>query len=641
MTLAETTAASDESLILATRAGDANAYAELWRRHAGAAMTAARYFTQIAEPDDLVLEAYTRILAAIRAGRGPEGTFRPYLYTTVRNLARALSRRGLEEVGAWDFDLFEAEDQLGHVGDGPEESVTVRAFRSLPERWQSALWYTEIEGFAAKEIGELLGVSANSAAALTYRAREGLKTAWLQEQVDDRRSSPECKWTLGRLGKHVRNALGPAESERVTTHLNSCARCAVAASELGQLGSKLRIVVAPVLIGGIGVGAFIASLQQGGAASAAALAGGAGAATAGAAAGGAGAAHGTAGTGIAHGAGAAGAGAGVAAGGAGTAALNGVGAGHGAGSVAVGAAAVGAAGTGAAGSGAAGGGATGSAGASGGAGGAGGTGIMVGAIVAAVGGLLVVGVVAGGLVLASAHGPLKHSTAAPSRAVVAAAPAPSAPSASAAPSPSATPTPVAAPIPTPSATPHPSKAASPSPSPSPTPTAPPAVTITSSIANSSTARPTLTGTAEPGATVTVTADGSAVVSTVTAGPNGAFSTGELGSLSTAVTSLSVVQQVGSLRSPAVTVQTDFAPAFASPANGVSCRVLARVSVVLSGWPGEGVVLNISGGSHYTGTLDASGAASFNVLCVVVGTYTLTGSYATGGGTSSITGSVVR
>lgn len=139
----------------------------------------------------------------------------------------------------------------------------------------------------------------------------------------------------------------------------------------------------------------------------------------------------------------------------------------------------------------------------------------------------------------------------------------------------------------------------------------------------------------------VTANDGTVVSTVTAGADGAFNTGQLTSLSTATSSLSVVQQVGSLRSPAITVATSFAPGFASPADGATCKRKSHVSIVLSGWPGQAVLLQISSGARYSGTLGSAGTVSFTETCGTVGSYTLTASYAAGGGSSSITGSVVR
>ena len=77
---------SDAELIDSARSGDTSAFAELWRRHFRPAARVARQFTSI-DADDLVSEAYARIFQRVLAGGGPTGAFRPYLYTTIRNLA--------------------------------------------------------------------------------------------------------------------------------------------------------------------------------------------------------------------------------------------------------------------------------------------------------------------------------------------------------------------------------------------------------------------------------------------------------------------------------------------------------------------------------------------------------------------------
>lgn len=86
---------SDAELIRRTRDGDADAYGALFARHAAAArMLAARLTsgTPVAA-DDVVSDAFVGVLAAFRAGKGPEEAFRPYLYTAVRNGAAALRER--------------------------------------------------------------------------------------------------------------------------------------------------------------------------------------------------------------------------------------------------------------------------------------------------------------------------------------------------------------------------------------------------------------------------------------------------------------------------------------------------------------------------------------------------------------------
>jgi hypothetical protein len=139
-----------------------------------------------------------------------------------------------------------------------DRTLTARAFRSLPERWQSVLWYTEVEGMDPHEVAPILGMSANGVAALSYRAREGLRKAWLQAHVSSAGVSEECRWTISRLGESARHALTPREDERMKKHLASCAKCSIISEEVDEVGSHLAMVLIPIAIGGIAGGALLA-----------------------------------------------------------------------------------------------------------------------------------------------------------------------------------------------------------------------------------------------------------------------------------------------------------------------------------------------------------------------------------------------
>ncbi|WP_139316003.1 sigma factor [Cellulosimicrobium sp. CUA-896] len=61
----------DVELADAVRAGHVEAYAVLWERHAAAGRAAARRLTSTYDPDDVVQEAYLRILRALQQAPGP------------------------------------------------------------------------------------------------------------------------------------------------------------------------------------------------------------------------------------------------------------------------------------------------------------------------------------------------------------------------------------------------------------------------------------------------------------------------------------------------------------------------------------------------------------------------------------------
>lgn len=245
-------AMSDEALAEATRAGNTAAYDELWRRHAGSAMLVAKQFSSL-DAQDLVAESYARILRALQAGGGPTGAFRPYLYTTLRNVARSTGGRN-REVAVEELDEQAFDTPVDPTAEGAERSLTMRAFRSLPERWQTVLWYTQVEGMTPQEIAPLLDLTPNSVSALALRAREGLREAWITAHLNDANASDECKWVIGKLAARARGTLSARDGRRVEVHLESCRRCMVAASEANEVAGQLRMVALPAILGAAAAG---------------------------------------------------------------------------------------------------------------------------------------------------------------------------------------------------------------------------------------------------------------------------------------------------------------------------------------------------------------------------------------------------
>lgn len=259
---------SDAELIESARSGDTSAFGELWLRHYRPAARVARQFTSI-DADDLVSEAYARIFKSVLAGGGPTGAFRPYLYTTIRNLASTwgAASRDIQVDMIEDFeDERIPEDPAAWALD---RTLTARAFRELPERWQTVLWYTEVEGMDPHEVAPIMGITANSVAALSYRAREGLRKAWLQAHITDATASGECRWTMAHLGDHTRNGLSARDAERMTDHLEDCAKCTIVSEEVDEVGSHLAMVMLPLLLGGVVGGTLLSQLSQPGASMAA------------------------------------------------------------------------------------------------------------------------------------------------------------------------------------------------------------------------------------------------------------------------------------------------------------------------------------------------------------------------------------
>jgi RNA polymerase sigma factor (sigma-70 family) len=253
---------SDAELILAARSGDGDAYGELYIRHLQSARAAAHALTRSkADADDVVAEAFSRVLSVLQRGGGPDVSFRPYLLTTVRNTFYERSRRTrLEDptdtpddvVNLSLVDLAASED---------DRSIIATAFASLPERWQLVLWHTEVEGRSAAEVAPLLGIAPNAVAALSYRAREGLRQAYLQSHLLTPQTD-QCKDCISNLGAYVRDSLPARDRRKVDDHLAGCSTCPALLAELTDANTRLRAVLIPLIIG-VPAAKYLAGLSAG------------------------------------------------------------------------------------------------------------------------------------------------------------------------------------------------------------------------------------------------------------------------------------------------------------------------------------------------------------------------------------------
>ncbi len=250
---------TDADLVAAVRAGDEQAYAELYRRHHRAALRFARSLAgRSGDAEDLVADAFTRVLAALNSGNGPDEAFRPYLLAAVRSVfcneaRRSTRERPVDELG----QLAPTEPFVDPVLAGDERRLIATAFSELPERWQVVLWHTAVEGERPATVARLLGISSNAVAALAYRAREGLRENYLRAHLRST-GDGQCPATVARLAAYTRHNLSAAGEQRVRGHLDGCPRCRVLFTDLADVNSRLSAVVGPVVLGAAAAG-YLAS----------------------------------------------------------------------------------------------------------------------------------------------------------------------------------------------------------------------------------------------------------------------------------------------------------------------------------------------------------------------------------------------
>jgi RNA polymerase sigma factor (sigma-70 family) len=260
---------SDAELISRVRGGDTIAYGELFTRHVDSARRLGRQLANGADADDLVSDAFARVLQVLQNGGGPDVAFRAYLLTAVRRLHVDRVRAGSRLQTSDDMSQFDPGVPFQDTAVQRFESVAAaKAFASLPERWQLVLWHLEVERQRPADVAPLLGMSANSVSALAYRAREGLRQAFLSMHSADT-ASEQCRWTNDHLGAYIRKGLSRRDTGKVKDHIQHCRRCTAVYLELTEVNSDLSAIIAPLLLGTAATG-YVAT-AAGGAATATGL----------------------------------------------------------------------------------------------------------------------------------------------------------------------------------------------------------------------------------------------------------------------------------------------------------------------------------------------------------------------------------
>jgi RNA polymerase sigma-70 factor (ECF subfamily) len=126
------------------------------------------------DAEDLVQDAFARVLARPRALRGDPG---PYLFRTLRNTYLTNVRTASRRPRTTELPLDEStpmESSLASADVAFEQQEVLTAIGELPEEFRSVLVAVDIVGLSYREAARLLRVREATIGSRLFRARERL-----------------------------------------------------------------------------------------------------------------------------------------------------------------------------------------------------------------------------------------------------------------------------------------------------------------------------------------------------------------------------------------------------------------------------------------------------------------------------------
>ncbi|HEY2428257.1 MAG TPA: hypothetical protein VGI06_04965 [Acidimicrobiales bacterium] len=227
-----------------------SAFEYLCQRHVGPAWDLAYAVTgERKDSAAAVAEAFVRVLRPGRPARfDSPGQLETALLSATRAAAIEAARRPHAEGAGERADVVDGE-ALGGASDaegapGSRLPIVTAAYRSLPERWRSVLWLTEVLHTGVGETAAVLGVSGNGLAQLSHRARSGLRERYLQAQLRGTVATA-CLPTVEHLAAFTANSLASPDLAKVEKHLRGCRDCQEREAELDDLGAMLARIAVP------------------------------------------------------------------------------------------------------------------------------------------------------------------------------------------------------------------------------------------------------------------------------------------------------------------------------------------------------------------------------------------------------------
>ena len=258
--------ATDERLVKRVRAGNEEAFAQLYERHHRKLLSYCRHMLgSLPEAEDALQQTFANAYRDIIGGE-KELRVRPWLYRIAHNQCISMLRVRRAEVELPD-DAPSVVGLSEEVARRDDLRELLGDLASLPRDQREALLLAELHDNSHAEVAEILGCERDKVKSLVFQARASLLKSREARSI----SCLEVQRQLSVLhGGSLRRSV-------LRRHLNGCTLCRHYQEEVKRQRAALALILPVVPAAGLKLGA--ASALAAGKAAAASLAGGSGAAS--------------------------------------------------------------------------------------------------------------------------------------------------------------------------------------------------------------------------------------------------------------------------------------------------------------------------------------------------------------------------
>lgn len=242
----------DAVLVQEAAAGSGASFAALYDRYETPVFNYCLRLTDSADDAaDATQEAFLSVLRRLQTDDSPVLDFRAYLFTAARNESyRLTSRRARSTPSEEPPEPVERIAGPGDIETDPERSLLLRdsqeqvraANSRLPPRQREVLALRELGDFSYEEIGAVLGIGANAAAQLLFRARSSLREELHEGAVQSvAATSEDCERAQLLIGmRHDGELVEEEDREWLERHLDECEYCRASRAMLAEVATSYR-----------------------------------------------------------------------------------------------------------------------------------------------------------------------------------------------------------------------------------------------------------------------------------------------------------------------------------------------------------------------------------------------------------------